>query len=203
MIRSKKDLKFYLKCDEIANGYDKKKIKKYLFNHEWRFHKVLRKCEYYLNCRKDLIGKVLYFYYRYRQHNLGIKLGWLIPPNTFGPGLCIVHTGPVIVNANVRAGSNCRIHACVNIGSSGGKKEAPQLGDNVYIGPGTQIFGNIIIGSNVAIGAGSVVNKSFDIDGITIAGVPAKKISEIGSFGLVIDAVNLVKKNIINSSQVM
>ena len=43
------------------------------------------------------------------------------------------------------------------------------------------MFGNIKIGNNVAIGANAVVNKSFEENGITIAGVPAKKVSDKGN----------------------
>ena len=40
------------------------------------------------------------------------------------------------------------------------------------------MFGKIKIGDNTAIGANSVVNKSFEEGNCTIAGVPAKKISD-------------------------
>lgn len=53
----------------------------------------------------------------------------------------------------------------------------PVIGDNCYIGPGAKLFGDIRIGNNVAIGANSVVNKSFE-DNVTIAGVPAKIVNK-------------------------
>ena len=62
------------------------------------------------------------------------------------------------------------------IASSLGEKLAPNIKDGVWIGPGAKLYGNITIGSNVVIGANSVVNKSFS-DNITVAGVPAKKIN--------------------------
>jgi serine O-acetyltransferase len=58
----------------------------------------------------------------------------------FWPGLAIVHTGTIIVHPNARIGKNCRIQACTNIGASGGKTEAPILGDNVYIGHRAKIL---------------------------------------------------------------
>ena len=67
----------------------------------------------------------------------------------------------------------------MNIGASGGIPKAPILGDNVYIGPGAKIFGDITLGSNIAIAANSTVNKSILEDNILIAGSPAKKIKEI------------------------
>ena len=44
------------------------------------------------------------------------------------------------------------------------------------IGVGAVIIGNIEIADNIIIGANAVVNKSFKEEGITIAGVPARKI---------------------------
>ena len=54
------------------------------------------------------------------------------------------------------------------------------------VGSGSKVLGNITIGdnvkigNNVAIGANAVVNKSFG-DNITIAGVPAKVVNNIGT----------------------
>ncbi len=45
------------------------------------------------------------------------------------------------------------------------------------MGVGSVILGNVKIGDNTAIGANALVNKSFEEGNITIAGVPAKKIS--------------------------
>jgi serine O-acetyltransferase len=76
------------------------------------------------------------------------------------------------------------LHVCVNIGASGGNLEAPQIGDNVYIAPGAKIFGDIQIADNIAIGANGVVNKSFTTPNVTIAGVPARVIKNVGSEAL-------------------
>ena len=46
---------------------------------------------------------------------------------------------------------------------------------------GNVLFGNIVIGNGVAIGAGSVVSKSFEEDNITIVGNPARKIKNTGN----------------------
>ena len=70
-----------------------------------------------------------------------------------------------------RVGENCRLHVCVNIGTG-----SPQIGNNVYIGPGAKIFGKIRIANGIKIGANAVVNKDFYQEGKTIVGVPAKYI---------------------------
>jgi serine O-acetyltransferase len=110
---------------------------------------------------------------------LSAKLGFSIPFNVFGPGLAIVHYGTIVVNANAKVGANCRIHPSTCIGASGGKSEAPKIGDNVYIGPGAKIYGDIVIANNIAVAANAAVNTSFFEEGILIAGVPAVKIKEI------------------------
>lgn len=123
---------------------------------------------------------------------MGIHLGFSIPINVFGPGLSIAHRGTIVVNKGTRVGENCRIHACTNIGSGRGSiLLAPKIGNGVYIGPGAKIFGNVEIADDIAIGANSVVNKSFYEQGISIAGVPAKKINNKGSNGMLIKATKI------------
>ncbi|MAU72712.1 MAG: serine acetyltransferase [Pseudozobellia sp.] len=184
MIQSKRDLKYYIEQDALARGISQKslfdKFKQSLSPVEtWVFQKRLRKLEYYLNCKKDFVSKIYIKYLRYRFKKISLKLGYSIPPNVFGPGLCILHYGTIVVNSRAKIGKNCRMEVCVNIGASGGKQEAPQMGDNIYIAPGVKIYGDIRLGNNIAIGANSTVNKSFEENNILIAGSPAKKIKEI------------------------
>ena len=68
-----------------------------------------------------------------------------------------------------------------------------ELGNNVYIGPGAKIFGDIKIADGIAIGANSVVNKSFTEPNIGIAGVPAQKINDKGSEKLVKKATEILE----------
>jgi len=184
MITSKKEYLHYLQEDkralQIKHPSLSSRIKEFLFPHPiWKFQKTLRKLEYSTNCQKGLLAGVYRNYLKLKFRKVSIKMGFSIPPNVFGPGLAIVHYGTIVVNANSKVGKNCRIHACTNIGASGGKKAAPQIGDNVYIAPGAKIYGDITIGNNIAIGANAVVNKSFPEDGILIAGNPAQKIKEV------------------------
>ena len=111
-----------------------------------------------------------------RLRRLSYKLGFSIPENTFGPGLSIAHYGSIIVNPHARIGCNCRIHSGVNVGAGRNEADVPNIGNNVYIGPGAKIFGNITIGDNTKIGANAVVNKSFSGGG-TLVGVPAHKVN--------------------------
>jgi serine O-acetyltransferase len=103
--------------------------------------------------------------------------------NVFGPGLRIIHPGTIIVNPNTRVGANCGLHNLVHIARNTQKRPhdaGPTIGDNVFIGPGSGIFGDITIADGVVIGANSVVTKSVLEPNITVAGAPARKIGNEG-----------------------
>ena len=68
----------------------------------------------------------------------------------------------------------------MNIGKGESDNRAPVIGDNCWIGPGAKLYGGIVLGNEIMVGANAVVTKSFEQDGITIAGVPAKIISYKG-----------------------
>lgn len=192
MIASKKDYLFYLEADKIALG--KQGTKPRLLSDEiWTYQRLLRKIEYYQNCKKSFIWKPYYDFLYFKFHIMSILTGFIIPPNVFGPGLSIGHVGTIVVNENARVGANCRIHAMVYIATKAGYSDkTPTIGNNVYIGPGAKLFGEIYIADGIAIGANSVVNKSFFEPNITIAGVPAKKVSDKGSEGILVKATNLI-----------
>jgi len=187
MIKNKTDYLYYLEADRIALSKPKQEsmsfsfsLKSYFFpDYIWKFQKTLRKLEFLKNKNKNILEKISYFFVLKRFYKLSYKLGFTIPVNVFGPGLSIAHYGTIIINAGAKIGANCRIHADVNIGTQAGfSDKAPVLGDNIYIAPGSKIFGQITIPSNTAIGANAVVNKSFDSENAIIGGVPAKVISE-------------------------
>lgn len=172
MIKSKEDYKQYLEADRKALGIYKKKPQ--IFGDEiWKYQRLLRRLEYLLN-RNNMIARCFLLWTRVRKRSLGIKLGFEISAYTFGPGLAIMHQGPLIILDSVRIGSGCRIHACVNIGSTKGTGRGAQIGNNCYIGPGVQIVGPVTIADNVTIGAGAVVTKSFQEPNVVIAGNPAR-----------------------------
>lgn len=156
----------------------------------------MRKLEYYHNCKKDKnqLCELIYDFKLLCYKRYSYKLGYTIPINVFGPGLCLCHAGTIIINGAVKFGSYARIHAGVNIGNLSRFDEnwtadnVPVFGDNVYIGPGAKIFGKIRVGSDVAIGANAVVTKDVP-DHVTVAGVPAKIISNKGSEGLILHGI--------------
>ena len=185
MINSKKDYKFFLEADRMARDYPKKILYMGIRGEMpvFLFQRLMRKTEYYNNCKKGLLNKFILLFLKYRYKKISMKLGFSIPINTCDAGLVIAHRGTIVINGNAKIGKNCRINVDTNIGTQMGKNgEAPIIGDNCFIGPGAKIFGKIKIGNNVAIGANAVVNKDFP-DGVTIAGVPAKIISNKGTKG--------------------
>lgn len=185
MILSNEDYLHYLEEDRIALGRNKLGLFQKLCrlispDYIWNFQRLLRKVEYYKNVKNNgFVNRLTYIFLRLKYKKLSIKLGFSIPENVFGPGLAIIHYGTIVVNENAKVGANCRIHVGTNIGASGGSNKAPQIGDNVYIAPGAKIFGDIKIPNNSAIGANSVVTKSFEEEGMMIAGIPAKIIKPI------------------------
>lgn len=200
IIESKYDYRYYLEADKIALKIPMepiKYLKHYLINDIWRYERLLRKVEYFNNCKKIILWKPYVFYLRYKLLRKGIGIGFEIPLNVFGPGLSIAHHGLLIVNGNSKIGRNCRIHNGVHIGTEAGFTDhCPKIGDNVFIGPGAQIFGEITIADGIAIGANAVVNKSFLESDITIAGTPAKKISDKGSKQIYIRATDILDRRL-------
>lgn len=189
MISTKKEYIRYLECDRVALGRVRKKPS--ALDYIWKYQRLMRKREYYENC-KSRVYTIYIYYMKYKYIKLGRKLGFEIPINTFGPGLSIAHGGGIIINPAVKIGENCRIHSGTNIGTAAGYSDhAPQIGNNVYIGPGAKLFGKIVIGDNVAIGANSVVNKDVESNK-TVGGIPAKIISDKGSNGLLIKATKII-----------
>ena len=90
-----------------------------------------------------------------------------------GPGLLIGHWGAVWVSPGCSFGANCSLGNGINIGGAGdsGKRGMPQLGDNVFIGPGAKLSGPITVGQEAAVMANTVVAIDVPPGGIAL-GVP-------------------------------
>jgi serine O-acetyltransferase len=87
-----------------------------------------------------------------------------------GPGLYIGHFGGITISPASIIGSNCNIAQNVTIGvaGKGAKRGVPIIGNNVHIAVGARVFGKIVIGNNVKIGANTVVNADIPDDSIAI-----------------------------------
>lgn len=90
-----------------------------------------------------------------------------------GPGLLVSHNHCVIFPK--QTGKNFRVGPGVVIGRNG---DFPTFGDNVYVAANATVIGDIHIGNNVIIGAGSVVTKDVP-DNVVVVGNPARVIHTI------------------------
>lgn len=178
MIRTKKDLKEFLEQDKKQLGITRKYPRPFT-DEIWKYQILLRKYEYWTNV-KNICSPLFKIYYKIKFHRISIKLGIFIGLNTCGKGLSIVHINGININQNARLGENCRIHEGVTIGASGGQ-EAPTIGNNVFFASGAKVMGKVNIPNNCVIGANAVVVKDILEEGITVGGVPAKKISDNNS----------------------
>ncbi len=183
MIRSHQDYQDYLEADRInlRRAFPVNR----LYDEVWMFQRALRRVEYWLNCRsrRDPVSWLLFKYHSWCLHRRSVRCGFEIPPNTCGPGLSIAHRGTIVVHPGARIGANCRLHVDVVIGTRPGPppEQVPVIGDNCYIGPGAKVYGDVVLGDDMVVGANSVVNSSFPEGRITIAGSPARKIGDTTS----------------------
>lgn len=146
--------------------------------------------------RRKKCFRVFHYLSRFFLYRMNIKFGIHIPYNTkIKPGFYIGHIGGIVVHPDVKIGWNCNISNRVTLGisSRGKNKGVPQIGNNIYIGPGAVIIGNITIGDNAAIGANCVVTKDVPENAVVV-GVPGKIISYNGSDGYVCNKCQNFKK---------
>lgn len=92
-----------------------------------------------------------------------------------GPGFQIGHTSDVVIGKGVVIGARCVVYNGVTIGARRFDRlnEKPSIGNNVIIGTGAKILGEIRIGNDARIGALTLC--MIDVpDGATAVGVPAR-----------------------------
>ena len=103
------------------------------------------------------------------------------PGARFGKGIMLDHANGFVCGETAVVGEGCSILHGVTLGGSG--KEVgdrhPKIGDNVLIGAGAKVLGNIKVGNCSRIAAGSVVLKEVPPNK-TVAGVPAEVIGSAG-----------------------
>lgn len=157
----------------------------------FRYTFFMRCCRYF--GKKGLLCKPLYMICRVALRHYSVKYGFQIPWQTdIGPGLCIGHYGPIIINPSAKIGINCNITVGVLLGlnhktDADGKSlgfEYPVIGNRVALGNGAKIIGGVTVGNDCIIGVNSVVTKDIPDMGIAV-GMPAKLVSHKGSSAMV------------------
>ncbi|MBX7207583.1 MAG: hypothetical protein K1X78_04705 [Verrucomicrobiaceae bacterium] len=126
-------------------------------------------------CRQRAWAKLLlYPVALWSLHRRNLQSGIRIPLSVnAGPGLLVAHWGSIWLNPACTLGANCTLGNDINFGSAGtaGKGGVPQLGDNVFIGPGARLAGALKIGHDVAVMANTLVTADVPPGSIVI-GVP-------------------------------
>ncbi|MGA8310467.1 MAG: serine O-acetyltransferase [Terriglobales bacterium] len=95
------------------------------------------------------------------------------PGARIGRRLFIDHGMGVVIGETTIIGDDVTMYQGVTLGGTGKEhgKRHPTIGDNVVIGGGAKILGNVTVGKNCRIGAGSVVLRNVP-DNSTVVGVP-------------------------------
>ena len=176
MISDKKELRKYLDI-ECVGRKGIRRLKDFFIPSEKSYLYVLRLTEYYSN-KKGVLHRIIAKFLKFKLDRYQVATGITIPVNVCAEGLTLYHFGSIVVSDHSTIGKNCCIMNNLNIGANKGEVEAPKIGNDVYIGPGAVLYGNIAIADGCYIGANAVVNKSYDEPYSIIAGIPAKVIGK-------------------------
>lgn len=103
------------------------------------------------------------------------------PGAVIGRSVFIDHGMGVVIGETAIVGDYALIYQGATLGGTGkeGGKRHPTLGENVVVGAGAKVLGNIQIGNSVRIGAGSVVLRDVPSD-CTVVGVPGRIVYRSG-----------------------
>ena len=102
-----------------------------------------------------------------------ITTGISIPAQAqIGQGLRIHHFGGIFIHSEAVIGERCTLYHAVTLGDLGGWGGTPTVGNNVLIGAGAKLLGDITVGDHARIGANAVVLQSVP-SGCLAVGVPA------------------------------
>ncbi len=100
------------------------------------------------------------------------------PGAKIGEGFFIDHGMGVVIGETSEIGDNVILYQGVTLGGTSHQrtKRHPTLGNNVVVGVGAQVIGDITIGDNTKVGAGSVVVSSVPANA-TVVGVPGRVVA--------------------------
>jgi len=114
------------------------------------------------------------------------------PGAQIGRRCFIDHGMGVVIGETTEIGDDVLMYQGVTLGGTGKEKgkRHPTIGNNVVIGTGAKILGNITIGSHTKIGAGSVVVRSVP-EHSTVVGVPGRVVRSRAVGGVDLEHGNL------------
>ncbi|PWE17479.1 serine O-acetyltransferase [Marinicauda salina] len=101
------------------------------------------------------------------------------PAARIGKGIMVDHATAVVIGETAVVGDNVSLLHEVTLGGTGSEagRRHPTIGNGVLIGAGAKVLGDITVGEEARIAAGSVVLKSVPAH-CTVAGVPARAVGE-------------------------
>lgn len=132
---------------------------------------LYRIAHYLYLCKISVIPRLISHFARFLT---GIEIH---PGAKIGQGVFIDHGMGVVVGETAIIGDNTLIYQGVTLGGTGKEtgKRHPTVGNNVVVGAGAKVLGNIHIGDRVRVGAGSVVLRDVP-DDCTVVGIPGRNI---------------------------
>lgn len=103
------------------------------------------------------------------------------PGAQFGRGIFIDHANGVVIGETAIVGDNVTMLHQVTLGGTGKEagKRHPTVEEGVLLSAGSKILGNIVVGKNSKIGAGSVVVKAVPPES-TVVGIPGRVVAAAG-----------------------
>lgn len=137
-----------------------------------------------------IMHRVAHFFYKKRafvlarliSHVSRFLTGIEIHPGAkIGAGVFIDHGMGVVIGETAEVGDNVTIYQGVTLGGTGKEKgkRHPTIHDNVILGVGSKVLGNIVVGRNSRIGAGAVVIKNVPPN-CTVVGIPGRVVVRDG-----------------------
>lgn len=130
------------------------------------YHKISK---YFYNHKFFFIARLIS---EFAKRRTGIEIH---PGALIGRGLFIDHGFGVVIGETAIIGNDVVMFHGVTLGGRGNektKKRHPTICDNVFIGSGAKMLGNITIGENSKVGANAVVLKDVPSN-TTVVGIPA------------------------------
>ena len=110
------------------------------------------------------------------------------PGAQIGRRFFIDHGMGVVIGETAIVGDDVTLYQGVTLGGTGKEsgKRHPTIGNNVVIGAGAKVLGNIVVGENCRIGSGSVVLRDVP-DNSTVVGVPGHIVLRAGKRVVITD----------------
>lgn len=168
----------YKEMKELKKIYFKGKKIFYMLSshHNYIFYKALYYNKLYRIYKYDnrsILKKIKFIYYISKKNKYANKYSIELNGANIGKNMIIYHSN-IVINHETIIGNNCKLHGSNCIGNNGINNKCPTISDNVEIGYGSIVIGDIYIAENVTIGANTLVNKDIYETNVIVAGNPAR-----------------------------